>query len=184
MKPWRRIPVEQNALIEELRKQATGVEAATAARMTAADAEKIAAAELLEAVVNAVRPALLAMGNRVLESWDEETETATPASFRGLCLLGKDSPQNHFDSKAIILSEHGDLLLAKYTTQGDSWTAQFELMTPRAVVELAGNELASILEIIGRSLAAQARGASAKRTAAFATKAQRIHAAAVLLRTA
>jgi hypothetical protein len=176
--------VEQNTIIDELRKQAAGVAIASTRRATAAQSEKMAAAELLEAVVDAVRPALKAMGNRVLESWDEETETATPATFRGLCLLGKDSPQNHLDSKAIILSEHGDLLLARYITEGDNWKASFELMTSRQVVDLAPDELPSILEIIGRSLAAQARGASERRRLAFVTKADRIHAAAVLLRTA
>lgn len=201
--------MEKNKIVEELGKQAAAVGAARERYDGAGADVKIASAELLDAVVDAVKPALRAMGNRVTVAWDEDGQVPTVATFRALHLWGNSNPCDasapacnnpdctyHGDcqvrrqaeaagDRGLYLTEHGDLILAKYSTEPNgSWQAEYELQTSRQVVDMVGDGLNKILDIIGVSLSAQARGAAGRKTAIFATKADRIRAAAVLLRTA
>lgn len=171
--------MEKDKIIGQLKQQATAVATMRERYDAAGEAVKVASAELLEAVVDAVKPALKAICNRVDAAWSEDEQKATPATFRGFWMWGQTG------KASIYLTDRGDLVGAKYSCypSGD-WTAEFDLLTSRQVVDVLGADLAKALDLIGLGLAAQAKGDAAKQTKAFDVRAERIRAAAILLRTA
>jgi hypothetical protein len=200
--------VEQEKIVQELGKQAAQVAGGGAQVEAAAARLRAASAEMLNRVVDAVRPALRAMSGRVEISRTQSTVgvTSDPAAFRGVELWGWaptgkpiDKAKNDFHARAgaevgwhrdgrflgIILTDHGDLVIARYeyTESRDAirWGATYDLVTAAGVIELVGGYFPLVLDAIAQALRHAALEATPTRAAEINGQAARVEAAALLL---
>jgi hypothetical protein len=194
MKPYRRIPMEPEKIAKEIGAQARAVAKQREDYDAAHLEEKVARAFMLERVVDEVKPALRALCSRVAVSGvvTKSGEHTDPATFRALRLWGETLLQSQFgvghdDAVAVYLTDHGDLTSASY--HGDwhpggvwKWEVEFALLTPGKAIELAG-DVAPMLDAVARALEQEAKGAAVARTARLKEKAERIRAAALLMRS-
>jgi hypothetical protein len=183
--------VEQEKIVQDLGEQAEQV-AAGYDRAGAAYRRRLSAsAELLNRVIDAVRPALRAMGSRVEIARTQSAMgvTSDSAAFRGVELWG-EAPTGRpvviqGDGVGFILTDHGDLVIARYvytgTRDATSWRATYDLVTAAKLVDQVGDDFGQVLDRIAQALKVAARDSSPAAAAAHNAQAARIEAAALLL---
>ena len=168
-----------------------------------------AAAEVLERLLEAVRPACRALASRVAISCTESPAgtTTEPAAWRGLFLTGTgpklvgrtavEQPgyareawpeRGRHGGTRLLLRDDGKLVEMAYdgpwsNVPGEvsSWRASAAVLEPIEAVA-RGYHLDAIAEAIGTALDAQAGGASRERAAELRAKAERLRALAQIVR--
>lgn len=188
--------------IADLASTATAVGAQHTAMTAAIDSERAAEAALLEAAIDAVRPALRALSSRLQSRYYctsgangcNPVERADHFTDRGLVLVDdygsqKDRTGNRGDYRGTRLVVLSDGQLARLE-RGGSWShwqgednefdVTLTLVTPlQAVKQYA---LADILASLRDALQRQLDGAAPKRTAAAQARAEKLTAIAALAR--
>jgi hypothetical protein len=183
--------VEQDKIVQELGRVADGVAAGHDVATAALRRRRDASAEMLNRVIDAVRPALRAMGSRVEIARTQSAMgvTSDSAAFRGVELWGQAPTAKPVvmqgDGVGFILTDHGDLVIARYaytsTRDATSWRATYDLVTAAKLVDQVGDDFGQILDRIAQTLKAAARDSSPAAAAAHNAQAARIEAAALLM---
>jgi hypothetical protein len=192
----------QMAKLKELRATAEAVGAQTAALDVAGLDASMASAELLAAVLDALRPALRAICSpvAVYSTTTGAGTTTEPSGWRGLYLAG-DGPQivgrhqlddgavrGRYGGERLMLRDDGQLVVLRYEgpwsnvyRETSSWTATAAVVDAGAA---AGRyDVPGILDALAQALAAQARGGAPARAAKLREKAERLQALVILVRS-
>ena len=188
--------------LEGLRTQAERVNEQHVAMETAYSAAREAEAELLTAIIAAVRPGLRALCSRLESSrevvghGDVNRQRYTTRHFknwRGVVVAGdgrrEDNPRDNrgcWEGSELVLREDGSLVELSY--EGDwsrwqgsnwGWRATLTVLTPLQAV--ADYEVEAVADRLAGLLQRQLDGRAAKRTQAAQNRAARLHALAALL---
>jgi hypothetical protein len=187
--------------LKQLRSTAVAVEAQTTALDIAGTDAAVAKGELLDAVIDAIRPALRAICSQVALAcaFTAEGTTTEPAPWRGVHLMGdgpwltdrKTSPdgiRGRWGGDRLVLRDDGQLVTLRYqgpwtSVKGEvsKWTA--EAAPTDAVSAAARWDLDVIIGALSDAVMAQANGAAPERTAQLRESAERIRAHVVLVQS-
>jgi hypothetical protein len=191
---------ETKRLLRELGDQARVVGKQDDERRAAIKSDRDSKAELLEAVVDAVRPALRAIATRV-----QLDAAGTRCADRNGLLVGTKKTKEEYVVGPVVRPISGDPLRGRYggedlflmedggffeVTYDGPWSKVAGeksgwqgIGVPVGAAEVvAGYDLGSILDEVEEELVAQAGGGAARATARAWASAERIHAIAVLVR--
>jgi len=188
---------EQRTLVGELGQRAREIAHQREERDEAWADVRAANAEVLGAVLEAIRPAARSLGGQVPISCTvtpEGTSTES-APWRGLWLCGmgpavtqKAGDVGRYGGSRYYLRDAGDLMILEYTGkwstangEASHWDASARVVSPTEV--LAESALEPILDVLAKALEAQLGGASAKRAVQLKEKAERLRALSTLLRS-
>jgi hypothetical protein len=187
--------------LKQLRSTAVAVEAQTTALDIAGTDAAMAKGELLDAVIDAIRPALRAICSQVAlaGTFSAEGTTTEPASWRAVHLAGDgprltdrrmspDGLRGHWGGDRLVLRADGQLLILCHQGPWTSvpgevsrWTA--EATSTDAQTAAARWNLDTILGSLSDAVMAHANGAAPERTAQLRESAERIRALVVLVQS-
>lgn len=183
--------------LSQLQHQAVGVATAVAANEEAMADKKTASVELLDAVVEAVRPALRAMSSRIVTSRVTSgagtTETALDEPGLYLTCIGppRDRPGPYatagsWQGTDLFLCREGSFVMLSYDGELDragvsKWAAAVVELATRDIVDMF--PLPVVLDAIARAMSAQANGNTTKRTEQIRNQADRLRALVTLVRS-
>lgn len=202
-KTRREEPMDES-MLQAIRGKAEMAEALASAQERAVEDERAAEAELLAAVVAAVRPAIRALSYRIHEgyrSWWVDNvmtdEEYTPSKHRGVTVAGcgpeRDYPsadRGHFEGERLILvADYARPFVlvtyrgkwSRWQGESDKWEASFLPLTCREVID-RGEDVGTIVESLSTALDKQLDGGRKKATAAAAERAARFRALTLLLK--
>jgi hypothetical protein len=177
-----------NWILSQLKHQARGVADATDANAAAAADKKTVSVELLDAVVEAVRPALRALASRIVIARAVSGAGTTEKTLDepGL-FLASTGPAPATPGKAdLFLCREGSFVLLGYDEAVDvggvrQWKAAVVELATRDVVDMF--PLAVVLDSIARALVEQAKSNTTKRTQEMVNQAARLRALVTLVRS-
>lgn len=175
-------------ILTELAVQARGVAVASDAHISALADKRTASAELLTAVVEAVRPALRAVSSRIIIArvTSGAGMTDTTLDEPGL-YLASTGPAPATPGKAdLFLCREGSFVLLGYDDEVEvggvkRWKAAVVELGVHDVIEMF--PLAVVMDAIARALAAQASSNTPRRTKQIEDQAARLRALVTLVRS-
>jgi hypothetical protein len=188
--------------IEKLKARAAELATVAGEQSRAHDVEGAAEVELLDSIVETVRPALKALASRIqvshLSQWVSSSDTDETDLFmngvKGLRVIGDGAFQahpsanrGHYAGNDLYLTTAGTWLELRYDGswsrwqgEGDDWTAEQERLNTSEVVERYS--VADIIEAISSAVEAQLEGNRTKATKAALRRAETTNALVTLLR--
>lgn len=182
------INAHERLKLAQLHAQARGVADVTATADVAAADKKAASVELLDAVVEAVRPALRALASRIVIARAVSGAGTTEKTLDEPGLyLASTGPAPATPGKAdLFLCREGSFVMLGYDDEVDvggvrQWKAAVVELASRDVIDMF--PIAVVLDAIARALAAQANGNAVKRTQKIQEQAARLRALVTLVRS-
>lgn len=183
--------------LNQLSAQAIGVAAAVDANAQALVDKKNASVELLDAVVNAVRPALRAMSSRIVTSritspaGTTETALDEPGLYLTCLPPMRDRPGPYITAGAwqgtdVFLCREGSFVMLSYDGEANrdgvsKWAGAVVELASRDVVDMF--PLPVVMDAIARAMATQANGNTTRRTEQIRNQADRLRALVTLVRS-
>jgi hypothetical protein len=164
--------------LKQLRSTAAAVGAQTTALDIAGTDAAMAKGELLDAVIDAIRPALRAICSRVVTGNTVRAGIcmADWASWRGVWISGKDKT-------GLYLTANGDFVVLRYKDMQVTCGWAAEEINIDATQAAADYGLPSILESLDDALDSQATGAAPTRAASLRNTAERLRALCKLVQS-
>lgn len=183
------IDANERLKLAQLNAQARGIADVTAAADAAIADKKTASVELLDQVVDAVRPALRALSSRItIARSTSSTGTTTDKTLDEPGLyLASTGPAPATPGKAdLFLCREGSFVLLGYDDEVEvggvrRWQAAVVELASRDVVDMF--PLPVVLDAIARAMAEQVNGNSARRTKQIVDQAARLRALVTLVRS-
>lgn len=190
--------MNKDLILGQLQHQAVGIAATVDANAQAAVDKKTASVELLDAVVEAIRPALRALASRIViervESSAGKTEKTLDepgiyVSSVGVPILDRPGPRpaaGRWQGTDLFLCREGSFVMLSYDGEVDragvsKWGAAVVELTTRDVVDMFN--LTVVMDAIARAMAEQAGGNTGKRTEQMRAQATRLRALVTLVRS-
>lgn len=189
--------------ISKIASQAAHVASVHADLTSARSAEEQAEAELLDALIAAVKPALPALSSRIVASerttgiaTDRQRDAKTWREEKGLCVTGTPGParaggrdtRGEYKGYDLFLLADGTWLELAYEGSWSNWQGESCLWstTSRKLTSLdvarEYDDVPALVERIEKALAAYANGNATKRAQAARSRAEELRAVLTLIR--